>query len=665
MMLSDVALLFSNNTVPGCSDFELSSFPGFDFTSNTAGVGNQNFGSYDSCEEPAAKALYELGTPGSRASRTSKTLSGDTPDHTSSLNMLDRPLQASLPDKALCTTQPGIGTIDQAIDLTPSTIEHSFVPLEHLVTDQDMWHSLPCPPLPANNSEIEDSSINSVLTQSRIDYSNSLNTFLNDSTWNVDPLVIPAFPPTSSAPDISSHSQRFPAIAPRPDNIKHGAGSRKRKAEGSSGPKSKRPPRPKNKEDRANALAVRRMGACFRCRKMGEKCDDGNPCGRCKETQNSARAFTRVCYRDNIENVVPFREGNSRAKQENSELPHLQWDANVRYSRTLQLRYPFKRASTDTLPELQLTCRKFVPKLNQDVLIDVWEGTDGRKLIIEFPSWACDVSDSTLKVVERYIDECEGSFEQDLSIEESDDITALTMAEAIRYASARPESCVNEAIKIRRIAYFCRDSMSITGSETLGMARVDDENFPIYNQVPVPSVLDFQIDTLAIQLMHSLRQRVTSTLHSKLFKKRRINDSKENWYEVYLVCFVLLTTLEKVYALQQQYSNSNKDMPRDTYLDIDYHSRRMMKQWEYAANNILHHFHCVLYGEKAFSFAWNGPLEDIPAVARANVDGAGLSYLSKLIELLKENDQYLREARNQQGKSFAWRSRLYLIDDEI
>jgi hypothetical protein len=89
----------------------------------------------------------------------------------------------------------------------------------------------------------------------------------------------------------------------------------------------------------------------------------------------------------------------------------------------------------------------------------------------------------------------------------------------------------------------------IVGDETLGIAKVEDTRFPIYGQVPVPSVLDFQIDTIAIHLMLKLIKSVVSRLKKIIYGRR----NKEKWYEVYLTCFILLGCLEKVYSLQLGY----------------------------------------------------------------------------------------------------------------
>lgn len=98
--------------------------------------------------------------------------------------------------------------------------------------------------------------------------------------------------------------------------------------------------------------------------------------------------------------------------------------------------------------------------------------------------------------------------------------------------------------------------MTIVGNETLGIPRVEDKRFPIYNQIPVPSILDFQIDTLAIKLMFVSLKHIIKRLKSVFFGKR----SEQRWYEAYLTSFVILDTLMTVFKLQLSYKEWNANM---------------------------------------------------------------------------------------------------------
>jgi hypothetical protein len=61
---------------------------------------------------------------------------------------------------------------------------------------------------------------------------------------------------------------------------------------------------PLTQEGRRNANKVRDVGACLRCSCMKEKCDDGNPCGRCGN--KIGRKWKLGCLRDRLEQRVDY-----------------------------------------------------------------------------------------------------------------------------------------------------------------------------------------------------------------------------------------------------------------------------------------------------------------------------------------------------------------------
>lgn len=93
----------------------------------------------------------------------------------------------------------------------------------------------------------------------------------------------------------------------------------------------------------------------------------------------------------------------------------------------------------------------------------------------------------------------------------------------------------------------------MTGPDTLDVPLVDNPGFEIHGQAPVPSVVDFQIDTMAIIYMTSQLNVLTRQLEEKIFGK----DSIRAWYEVFLAAFVLLSTLESVHQTQISYLHAN------------------------------------------------------------------------------------------------------------
>ena len=124
------------------------------------------------------------------------------------------------------------------------------------------------------------------------------------------------------------------------------------------------------------------------------------------------------------------------------------------------------------------------------------------------------------------------------------------------------DSAVGDALAIRAGVRFCSESLTIVGSETLGMACIEDECSVLFGQMPLPSALDFQIDTIAISYMQRRLRAATKRLKQLIFSK----DNRRSWYEVFLTSFVLLCTLEWVLQRQREYLNMNTQRVRRVHL---------------------------------------------------------------------------------------------------
>ena len=85
----------------------------------------------------------------------------------------------------------------------------------------------------------------------------------------------------------------------------------------------------------------------------------------------------------------------------------------------------------------------------------------------------------------------------------------------------------------------------MNGAETLGMTPVDDPTSPYYGRIPIPPMLDAQIDNLLMQKMRVQRKQVLSKL-----KRMIMSHSKQNWFMILLTTMVLLSNVEFLYQNQ-------------------------------------------------------------------------------------------------------------------
>lgn len=91
-------------------------------------------------------------------------------------------------------------------------------------------------------------------------------------------------------------------------------------------------------------------------------------------------------------------------------------------------------------------------------------------------------------------------------------------------------------------------SFNITGPETLGISKVEDPGSPYHGRVPLPPLLDAQLDYLWMGKMDGTRKTLLSQLKRLIMDKNR---RKENWLMIFLTTLVLLWNLEQIY--QNQY----------------------------------------------------------------------------------------------------------------
>lgn len=110
-------------------------------------------------------------------------------------------------------------------------------------------------------------------------------------------------------------------------------------------------------------------------------------------------------------------------------------------------------------------------------------------------------------------------------------------------------SPVNIAAKIQACVHIAVKQPIMMDSEVLGIKTVDNAKFSIHGKAPVPSVIDYQLDTLMIHYMQRQMKEVTK----KLKKLISASNPTGNWYEIFLTIFVLVSTIEHVYMAQMLY----------------------------------------------------------------------------------------------------------------
>jgi hypothetical protein len=92
---------------------------------------------------------------------------------------------------------------------------------------------------------------------------------------------------------------------------------------------------------------------------------------------------------------------------------------------------------------------------------------------------------------------------------------------------------------------FIEEPWSIFGQETLGMSRHPNANSPYHDRIPVPSIVDQQIDLIVINdILQSEFKKILKMLKTML----ESSDPWNKWFEIYLSYFILLHNVELTMA---------------------------------------------------------------------------------------------------------------------
>ena len=108
-------------------------------------------------------------------------------------------------------------------------------------------------------------------------------------------------------------------------------------------------------------------------------------------------------------------------------------------------------------------------------------------------------------------------------------------------------------------------SFNLFGANTLGIQQQQDPDCPYYKRIPIPPLLDAQIDKLWMNKMAELRKKVLTNLRAMIVKRGR-----QQWLKIFLTIQVLLFNLEFIY---QNQNNQSKQYQERVGISIRFYGR--------------------------------------------------------------------------------------------
>jgi hypothetical protein len=109
-----------------------------------------------------------------------------------------------------------------------------------------------------------------------------------------------------------------------------------------------------------------------------------------------------------------------------------------------EIRWSLPDASQIDLPHLKLACREFIPK-NTDTHFLTWQ-VDGKVIVLELPPFAGHDSQLVIEAVDTFLNEARASVLDTILASLTDELSILTMREAIVQQCGR--TCVEHPLRI-------------------------------------------------------------------------------------------------------------------------------------------------------------------------------------------------------------------------
>lgn len=80
------------------------------------------------------------------------------------------------------------------------------------------------------------------------------------------------------------------------------------------------------------------------------------------------------------------------------------------------------------------------------------------------------------------------------------------------------------------------------GRDTLGVTRISDPSNPRNGKIPIPPMIDTQMDQIIINyILKPLREKLLEQFEARISPFRR-----EDWFDIYLTSFIILNHIERL-----------------------------------------------------------------------------------------------------------------------
>ncbi|KAK0645707.1 hypothetical protein B0T16DRAFT_457705 [Cercophora newfieldiana] len=401
-------------------------------------------------------------------------------------------------------------------------------------------------------------------------------------------------------------------------------------------------------EKRQETKLARREGVCSRCQGSKRKCDLALkeslyvPCTRCSTSKLYKNVSPMPCFKSVLKEVMFFRDGPA---------------ANEPFFTERFKRLTIEDISKPNVPvrNLQLTqgvghklmiyASEFVP-LPGDKVSLTWKDPRGNEREMRMPPFCLTNMQKVTAQVRQYIYVAKQSYLESYAMSSNDELVANTVRMAMEYAKIKSGSLVSIALDLWAVSRMIEIEWEMCGPDTLGVHRINDMTNPRNGKIPIPPMMDTQLDQIVIrEVLYPLKKKFLDEFEARISPLRA-----EDWFDIYLASFIVLNHIERL-ALHSAYHARLHSMP------TKFSNVPFLTNVFHTAKVILSRFHFVCNGSAPLAIDWDSP----SALAMAKLDTKQITFMKETQALIKARETDIVSLRTSYnyGTTLYWSSQLF------
>ncbi|KAK1783101.1 hypothetical protein QBC45DRAFT_154220 [Copromyces sp. CBS 386.78] len=349
-----------------------------------------------------------------------------------------------------------------------------------------------------------------------------------------------------------------------------------------------------DEEKRTSALA-RKNGVCYWCKEKKRKCDlhEKSPYQSCREcaTKKTYKGVLRMpCFTSTLADMLFFRAG-----------PAVNEPLFITRETVFQL-------ANFSKPDVGVITLKLTQKIGNHHLVVyasqfeplpgdklsytlIDKGTRQKKYEIPMPHFCLTNYEQVHGNILEYINLSKKAYLH--TLEDIGGLTWEVVSMAMKYAETRKGSLVDTALDLWVICRMIEDPWELLEDNELGVSRVDLPGTKFHGKIPIPPMMDTQLDQVIIQfVLNHLRGKVIG-----LFERNISPAKPETWFETFLASFILLMHIERLAAHSARHAETHT-MP------TKYSNTKFLEQAFNTAKIILSRFHYACNGSVPLGLDW-------------------------------------------------------------